>query len=872
MKLPDELRMTALLLTVVCLMASFVPAQRRRTPPRSKPAAPTSTNSASSKPASTKPPATKSAPTSAAPVPASATAIDPDRQQALLDQDFAFDEIVASDTYAVYGEVRRVGQLISAGNVIEMFQPFESLVSSQNASFQMTSTLQFLTKHAELLADANMSFAMMPTRRGVPEAVSALRLPSVEAARTFEPQLRKYLTTLPGMGAPAETSAGVARTSKKRRAHTNAALSPQSRFTIKRYGSMLMLSDAPFNLKALKSESGTTFSDDERLQRIRGRLASEQLFVYVNTDLIERYSKLTREESEAQMVAAQKVSSDVQMIPNVQRAGRTPNDSEVTETGDIANQGTAAVVGTNHGTGVVVGVTKTDSDSQTATVTGTIQTEADKQDALLTEEETKLAEDEAKEVKTVEAPPANDGVSLNILGGLLGGITGGMPEWPEAVGVGVGFEGSEYLVRVLVDNGAEQRQPGRSPLIPFLPFIIPGPPVLSEASSIAPATSEMLFSISLDAPRIFEELVERADAAKLQQQSGENRAPVTGQEKEPTLKERMASLETKYKFRIKEEFLATLGHEVAVSAPLSYFGMSRRGSGRRSAKDSDAGIVVLISLKDREAFRAMLPRVFDAVGMKAIFDLARTEKQGDVEILSIADFSIAFVNNFLVVAPDGKSVRRVVDAYTNGTTLGGDETFRAATGWEPNQKLAQVYISPKLMEGMLADLRSMSAQGDPEVKELIGNLSVTADAITYAASGDDQALMHELHLPKGLIKLFASSASVAIKQAPLLGSESRAMYSLTTIAEAEESYKSKGKSGYATLDELKKKKLIPAGLLDNSNYKIDLTVSGDSFEATATPIEYGGKGRRSFFIDESGKLRGADHGGKRATVSDEPID
>ena len=159
----------------------------------------------------------------------------------------------------------------------------------------------------------------------------------------------------------------------------------------------------------------------------------------------------------------------------------------------------------------------------------------------------------------------------------------------------------------------------------------------------------------------------------------------------------------------------------------------------------------------------------------------------------------------------------------------------AATGWEPTQKLAQVYISPKLMEGMLADLRNMNAHGDPEVKELIVNLSVTVDAITYAASGDDQSLMHELHLPKGLLQLFASSASVAIKQAPLLGSESRAMYLLTTIAEAEESYKSKGKSGYATLNVLRKEKLIPEGLLEGSNYKIDLTVSGDSFEATATP-------------------------------------
>ncbi|MDQ3257110.1 MAG: hypothetical protein M3R15_25000, partial [Acidobacteriota bacterium] len=409
MKLPDKLQRAALLLTVVCLVASYVPAQRRRTSPRSKPAARTSTKSASSKPISTKPPATKPAPSSAVPVPASAIATDQDLEQAPLDQDFAFDEIVASDTYAVYGEVRGIGQLISADNITEMFQLFEGLPMGPNGLSEMTSTLEFLTKHAELLADANVSFAMMPTRRGVPETVSALRLPSVEAVRTFEPQLLKYLATLPGMGAPAETSAGVSRSSKNKRTNANAAISPQSRFTIKRYGSMLMVSDKPFNLKALKSDDATTFSDDARLQRIRGRLASEQLFVYVNTDQIERYSKLTREEAEAQMEAAQNASSDVQTIPNVQRAGRTTNDGEVTETSDNANQGTTVIVGTIAGTSVAVGTSKTGSDSQKATVIGTIETEADKPDVLLTEEETKLAEDEVKALKTVEAQPANDG-------------------------------------------------------------------------------------------------------------------------------------------------------------------------------------------------------------------------------------------------------------------------------------------------------------------------------------------------------------------------------------------------------------------------------------------------------------------------------
>ena len=37
------------------------------------------------------------------------------------------------------------------------------------------------------------------------------------------------------------------------------------------------------------------------------------------------------------------------------------------------------------------------------------------------------------------------------------------------------------------------------------------------------------------------------------------------------------------------------------------------------------------------------------------------------------------------------------------------------------------------------------------------------------------------------------------------------------------------------------------------------------------PIEYGKTGKMSFFVDESGVLRGADNGGGAATVADKPM-
>ena len=50
-----------------------------------------------------------------------------------------------------------------------------------------------------------------------------------------------------------------------------------------------------------------------------------------------------------------------------------------------------------------------------------------------------------------------------------------------------------------------------------------------------------------------------------------------------------------------------------------------------------------------------------------------------------------------------------------------------------------------------------------------------------------------------------------------------------------------------------------------------MNIVGDGFEAVAVPIEYGKTGKMSFFINESGVLRGGDHAGAPATIADNPV-
>jgi hypothetical protein len=65
--------------------------------------------------------------------------------------------------------------------------------------------------------------------------------------------------------------------------------------------------------------------------------------------------------------------------------------------------------------------------------------------------------------------------------------------------------------------------------------------------------------------------------------------------------------------------------------------------------------------------------------------------------------------------------------------------------------------------------------------------------------------------------------------------------------------------------------MLMADQMDKYGYKFEVTASGDQFEAVATPKEYGKTGKRSFFVDKSGVVRGDDHGGGPATLADKPV-
>ena len=292
------------------------------------------------------------------------------------------------------------------------------------------------------------------------------------------------------------------------------------------------------------------------------------------------------------------------------------------------------------------------------------------------------------------------------------------------------------------------------------------------------------------------------------------------------------------------------------------------------AKGAESIPVVAIAVKDREAVKRLLPKLVEALGFKGANLLAQTEKRDGTEITTYGGvFSYAFVDDFLVVSPDAAATRRVVDAYLNHQTLSSDSHFRNFTRWQPHQVLGQIYVGPDLIETYNPFGLMVGRMPNPGVNDFLSRLSPLIEPTTYALSNDGSGPLHELHIPRNLLQWLIGSSLTGVRAASTVANEAAGKSLLRIIYNAESTYQAtQGNDHYGTIDDLVRANLISRETIQQYGYTLQVSASANRFEATAVPIEYGVTGTLSFFIDESGVLRGGDHGGGAATVADDPIE
>jgi hypothetical protein len=761
---------------------------------------------------------------------------------------------VAGDLYGLYVEVRRVGHLARTKDVQAAL---ELLRLSGESPRELSEFVDFVTANADALDEARVVVTGLNARADVPEALIAVQFLSPEAASAFEPKLRAFFND------PTYVEPGTSARRGKRRPKRQKSSAPP--LIVKRAGSWLYLSEKPFTFKSLRGDGSNFIANNVRLQSYRSRFATESVFFFYDWDLLKKNLQMQTEMA--------KSSAGVEVHPppvptvsttEMEPAVKATPDSPATAEGEGEAATPMAVEGKGETEATIVG------EPEPSTTPG----------------------EKPKPVISVRAPTAEERAAQTLVSVLMRGLfDGGLME-PAAIGVGVAIEGDHIAARVLVAN--EERA---VPLIPFFRNIVSGPEFTPESLSVAPSDSEIFVTASFDWLQIYDTLIlglEKKAAAAVsigvsdgtvtegaEGKNADGEAKQEGSEQEIETASAGKSIEAMEKllgYKIKEDLLGAFDNEVAISLPADFFEGGSRGrliatlaEQPGQEKFAKAGAVVILTLKNPEMVKKAMPLLLAAIGQ---LGQPQIEKRKGYDIQELSGIGYAFINNFLVVGQDMPAVRYVVDSNAANQTLVTSTTFRDSIAWQKQQRLALAYVSDSLMRSWIASTKKMAVgSSDPVVLGALNYLDEPPSTVSYAATHEGDAVLHELRVPIGLLKVFSASTLIGQKEAPNTTNEMMAMMTLRELAGAEEMFKNARTGGvYGTVEELQEAKVLEKGFENTKEYTFEVRASGEKFTVTATPKNYGKAGRRSFFLDETSVLRGADHKGEPATSADPQVD
>jgi len=753
-----------------------------------------------------------------------------------------FDTLLAADSYRVYAEVRGVGQLVRSPAVTDLLDPMMKL---GGPSKEFKSLVKWLNQQADALAGSRMLVASWAAQPKLPVVLVAIEFDSPEEAQKFDPKVRRLLPTLisnptptPTPELPGERAAGPAVATPSPTAPAPESGPAPPPYTIKQVGSLLLITDKPFALKDLKPRGSKLLSEDQNFATARNRFASEPLFVYIDTKSIqkeqeEQFKKYDEEQKQRELEAANQ--------PPVEIATETP-DAELPS--DV----------------VPPVVDETPPQFEPSPVP---------EGSPPGELSPSLPSDTTSTL-TVADPPAREGLGEPMTWPLAMLLFGGQSNWPEAVGIAAALEGDAYVLRTLIINGSDNK----ANAIPFVPQFVSGPPLVPDSPNIFPADTELFAAVSLDYHQVYEGMLKAATNFEEMSRKIEGRPSMGPMESPFIVFEKRAGI------KIKDDLLPLLGNEVALALPKVTPTPARSPAPTpEDGKDKsappappDPSPVIAISIRDRDAVRKLIPRVIESWGFKGAGLLAQTERRDDTEIVSYGGvFSYAFVGNFLVFSTDPAATRHTVDSFLNHETLSSNSHFRNSIRWQPRQLLGQLYLAPNLVERYYP-MAMAGAHGEEEMRNFLYRLNPVIDPLSYSLTDDGLGPLHELHVPRNMLTLMVAGLAKDEAESPLVNNESRAKGVLRTLVSAEETFKAMRDDGrYGSIEELRAASLVAPNFPETRGYRIEISVSGNKFEATAVPLEYGTTGWLSYFIDESGLLRGGDRGGGSATVADNPI-
>lgn len=721
-----------------------------------------------------------------------------------------FETLVPADTYLIYGEVRGAGQLIRSTALNDLLEPVLKLSGPPK---EFRTIVRWLNAHAEEVMTSRLLVATWASNnaKDLPEVLIAVEFASAEEATKFSTTLNEFLPKV----LPPRPTEPAAENSPRPDAAEKPKGPPAPRFHLKRFGSLVVLSPKPWTIKQLKPAGSKLLSEDTNFRAAHNRFSSEPVFVYVDTKTIKREEEEREKRWEQQRIEAQK---------QAETEAESNKEEEKNE----------------------------DKEEETP-------------DFTLTEK--------VVSVGGAAAEPKNEPTGPDLFSGALFGIgslffNSGQSEWPDGIALSLSFEGDSFDIRALLLNQAGEK----AEAIPFIPMLMTGPAYTPEAPNIFPADTQLMATMSLDLPQIYAQMAKPRPKDEIINSKGTNVSV-----KEVEIESPFAEIEKQLKINIKTDLLPLLGPEIAIRLPLNNMSMIGLPGIVTSASEvkeqSTNGPVLAIAVKDKEAMRALMPKIIEGFGLKGASSLAQTERREDTEVVSFANmFAYAFIGNFLVISGDVATTRYVVDTYLKHETLSADGHFRNSTRWQPKPQQGLIYISPALMEGYKVWAEQPTTRISDQTRAFLVRASAMAQPITYSLSNEGLGPLHELHIPKNLVQMAVAGISGESNPPKNLQNERMAIGMLYTIYSVQQGYKTtKGSGSFGTLEQLIAADMISKEMMENSGYRFEVTVTGDKFEVSAVPLEYGKSGNLSLFIDNTGVLRGGDRNGGAATASDPPL-
>ncbi|HEX7330255.1 MAG TPA: DUF3352 domain-containing protein [Pyrinomonadaceae bacterium] len=674
---------------------------------------------------------------------------------------------------------------------------------------EFKSVVKWLNAHADELMTSRLLVAAWPARKDLPQSIVAVEFASSEEAAKFVTPLNEFLpTVLPPV--PEASPATVIDTRKP-------AAPPVPGFHLQRLGSLVLIAPKQWTMKQLKPAGAKLLSEDANFRTARNRFSSELVFAYIDVKAMEREQVERRKVYEAeQREEEERMKREMAAAAEQQKQAAEPEKPQ-----EAAND-------------VVIS--------------------AEQQDLVAA-----AGSEPAKEAPTPDPMTtalANLGMAFFI----------GEADWPDAVALALSFEGDSIDVRgLLVNSPGEKSDP-----VPLWPKLIPAAAIAPESPNIFPADTELFLTMSLDLPQIY---------AAMSKPPSREFAGI--RINDPTINKLefespFAVIESRLKLNIKDDLLPLLGSEIAIALPMQGMGMVGISgvmlSGPGGKENSGSSPVFAIEVRDKERLRALLPKLIESFGLKGALALAQTERREDTELVSFANvFAYAFVGDFLVLSGNAESTRRVVDSYLKHETLAADSHFKNYTRWQPRQLQGQIYISPSLMESLKTWATQPNSMLSEQTKAFLMPAGMLAQPVTYSLSNEGNGPLHELHLPKNLVLMAVAGISGESNPPPTVQKERMAISVMYTIAVAEHNYKQSKGGSYGTLEQLIAENLVSKEMIENSGYRFEITSSGDNFEISAAPLEYGKTGKMSYYMDNTRMIRGADRSGAPATASDPPI-